>query len=162
MSASSGSSAAPIEVGNKPHQPRNIQFPARFGIAQPTYRSFQAKWFDKFPWLHWDDRTESCFCHLCLKASQAGLLLTNTAESAFISTGFQNWKEAMRVMGRNEASGCHKEAVEKLIVLPATTTPVEEMLSSQLSRERKAAREPILLILRGVILIRITAGGAQN
>ena len=53
-------------------------------------------------------------------------------------------------MGRHEASGCHKEAVEKLIVLPATTTPVEEMLSSQLSRERKAAREHFLLILRGV------------
>ena len=35
-------------------------------------------------------------------------------------------------MGRHEASGCYKEAVEKLIVLAAATTPVEEMLSSQL------------------------------
>lgn len=131
MSASASSEGSPLEIGDKPHQLRNIQFPLRcFGAAKPTYHSFQAGWFDKLSWLHWNVGSESTFCHLCVKASRAGLFLTKSAETAFISSGFQSRKEAMRVMDRHETSLCHREAVEKLITIPATTTPVDEQLNS--------------------------------
>ena len=59
-------------------------------------------------------------------------------ENTFISTGFSNWKDATARFTKHEASQCHKEAVLKAITLPATTSDVGEMLSSQLARESLA------------------------
>ena len=50
------------------------------------------------------------------------------AKGAFISKGFSNWKLATSVFRHHEFSNCHKEAVEKIITLPTTTTDVVEML----------------------------------
>ena len=54
----------------------------------------------------------------------------------------------MRVIGNHELTLCHKEAVEKMLILPKTTRDIGELLSSQLTTERKQSREILLLILK--------------
>ena len=56
----------------------------------------------------------------------------------------------MRVIGNHELTLCHKEAVEKMLILPKTTRDVGELLSSQLTMERKQNREILLLILKSI------------
>ena len=57
------------------------------------------------------------------------------AEDALISKGFSNWKLATSVFRQHELSNCHKEAVEKIITLPATTLDVVQMLCKVHARE---------------------------
>ena len=43
-------------IGNKAHQPRKFQFPRReFGKTSIVKRSFQQQWFNRWPWLHYDE-----------------------------------------------------------------------------------------------------------
>lgn len=65
----------------------------------------------------------------------------------FVSKGFSNWKDATISFRKHDSSGCHKEAVEKMITLPATTRDVAEMLYSLHSSEKAANRKCLLKIL---------------
>ena len=45
-----------FKVMAKPNQPRSFNFPKRlFGKKNPEHRSFNAQWFNAFPWLHDDE-----------------------------------------------------------------------------------------------------------
>ena len=72
-----------------------------------------------------------------MQAAQASKLKTRCSEQAFISRGFQNWKDTTRLFCRHEKSACHSEAVEKIITLPRTTRHVGELLSIKVSEDRK-------------------------
>ena len=88
------------DVGDSPNQPRNISFPkVSFGKAKPVYRSFNVGWFDKWPWLHWDVATERAYCHTCVLAYTQNKLRSLCADPAFISRGYQNWKDATAALG---------------------------------------------------------------
>ena len=40
-------------IGEMPHQPMTFRFPQQeFGQKTVIKRSFQAKWFSRWPWLH--------------------------------------------------------------------------------------------------------------
>lgn len=139
------------DIGDGPFQPRSQEYPKRaFGISHVVFRSFQATWYDNYPWLHWDVKRERAFCYTCVKAARGKLLLNSKTDAAFISSGFQNWKDGPRGFSKHEASDCHKEAVEKLITLPESTGHVGELLNSQLAVDRKQNREKFLLILRNI------------
>ena len=69
------------------------------------------------------------------------------AEDAFISMGFSNWKLATSVFQQHELSNCHKEAVEKIITLPATTSDGVEMLCKAHAQEKSENRQVLLKIL---------------
>ena len=64
-----------------------------------------------------------------------------------MSKGFCNWKDASVCFKKHKQSSCHKEAVEMMISIPASTRDVGEMLSSQLAIEKKKNREIFLTIL---------------
>ncbi|KAH3883762.1 hypothetical protein DPMN_007729 [Dreissena polymorpha] len=51
-------------------------------------------------------------------------------DGSFISDGFSNWKEGPVQFREHDGSECHKEAVERLETLPATTCDVGETLSA--------------------------------
>ena len=45
------------EVDDTPHQPKNFEFPARqFGNSGT--RKFRTEWFQKYPWLHYDESSD--------------------------------------------------------------------------------------------------------
>lgn len=136
-------------ITDKPHQPTNIAFPkVTFGKSKPVQRSFQKAWFQKWNWLHWDTESEQAFCHTCVRAAKQGTLTSGLIDLAFISRGFQNWKDATIAFANHEKSGCHKLAVEAIITLPATTRDVSEMLSSAKAKERELNRECLLKVFR--------------
>ena len=63
------SSADRETIDNKSHQPRAFFFPKReFGVTTVVRRSFQPSWFDKWPWLHYCEDSDSVFCFTCMKA----------------------------------------------------------------------------------------------
>ena len=60
-------------IGSKPSQPRHFNFPKRpFGKKNVVYRSFQAVWFDRWQWLHYDCSRDVAFCFTCIKAIKTG------------------------------------------------------------------------------------------
>ncbi len=150
------SSSEPILVAssipNQQCQPRNIIFPKKtFGRTSERYYSMQPSWFDTWKWLHWDSSKEAVLCHTCVQAMEAGkLIFSRNTESSFLSKGFQNWKDATRLFRAHELSKCHKEAVEKIVRLRATTPHVGEMLFEGMAKEKKENREMLLHILRAV------------
>ena len=50
-------------LGDKPNHPKTFAFPKRkFGDKKPTYRSFQSLWFDKWPWITYNETEDKAFC----------------------------------------------------------------------------------------------------
>ena len=134
-------------IPDKPNQPRLASFPqVSFGKGSKK-QSFQFSWFDKWPWLQWSESHGSVLCHVCIQAVKAGTLRAKTCDQAFISRGFKNWNDATRVFRCHELSSCHKEAIEMVVTLPATTKHVRELLSSTLAEDRKMNHLMLLHIL---------------
>lgn len=149
MSASQSESSDSLEIGEEPFQPRDIAFPQRsYGVKEVVKRSFQPKFFDLFPWAHWDTPSERIFCHVCVRASRAGLITSGNADPAFITRGYQNWKEAKRVMGNHSSSRCHAEAVDRLLAIPKSCGDVGHALDSELAKQQQRSRECLLQILQ--------------
>lgn len=135
----------------EPHQPKHFPFPKRpFGKNAAVQRTFQASWFDKFKWLHYDESADSVVCHLCSRAHHEGKLKSATKDSAFISSGFKNWKDATTGFRQHEGSKCHADAVLVMTVLPATTPDVGEVLSRAHAEEKAENRQAFLKILENV------------
>ena len=76
----STSGSVPV-LGDRPNQPSSsFKFPKRkFGHAKPVYRTVQPAWFQKWPWLHYDQVGDRMFCYTCVQAYQH-LGLTNDYE----------------------------------------------------------------------------------
>ena len=135
----------------QPHQPRKFSFPMRsFGKTSVVKRSFQAAWFDKFPWIHYDEAMDAALCHLCARAENGGKLMANCKDVAFVSKGFTNWKDATEGFRRHEKSKCHADAVQVMVVLPKSTADVGEVLSSVHAQEKADNRQILLKILENV------------
>ena len=71
-------------------------------------------------WLHWHEPSERAFCFTCVSAFRERKLKCGTADIAFITRGYQNWKDATIAFCNHESSACHKQAVDVMITIPAT------------------------------------------
>ena len=84
-----------INVPAVPHQHTSFHFPKKaFGKTKIVERAFQASWFLRWKWLHYDEANDLAFCHTCMKAHAEGKLKCKTLEPSLISRGFSNWKDA--------------------------------------------------------------------
>jgi len=87
-----------IAIGDKPNQPRLKSFPKQsFGVKTVSNQSFQAAWFDKWKWIHYDQVNDRAFCYTCVLAMKQGKMKRFNASPSkvtFISTGYCNWKDA--------------------------------------------------------------------
>ena len=144
------------EVGpdNKANQPLQFDFPKRdFGKTKIVRRAFQAQWFGKWRWLHYDCSRDLAFCHTCISAFRTGKLKRssgNVKDSAFLFAGFSNWKDATVAFVTHEKSATHKRAVESVITIPQTTSDVGELLSSAHAAEKRANRQCLVTIAENV------------
>ena len=67
-----------------------------------------------------------------MRATQEGKLnWSSNLDTAFISRGFSNWKNASVKFANHEKNNCHQEAVLKMVIIPATTSSVAEIISTQ-------------------------------
>jgi hypothetical protein len=89
---------------------------------------------------------------VCLKALKESKLASNVAESAYTIKGFSNWKDATSQKGflGHERCNSHKEAVERVLTLPAQTEDVGEALSAAHAEEKASNRRNLLKILDNI------------
>ena len=66
----------------------------------------------------------------------------NAKDSAFLSGGFSNWKDATVGFANHEKSATHKLAVEAVLTLSQTHKDIGEMLSSSHASEKAVNRQP--------------------
>ena len=52
-----------------------------------------------------------------------------------VTKGYSNWKDATVAFNKHEGSNCHREAVEVIVTLPATTVHIGVQLSQEYARE---------------------------
>ena len=78
-------------------------------------------------------------------------------DGVFVSTGFNNWKEATVSFWKHKFSECHHAATELVVTLPAQTEDIGESLSNKQSEE-KAEKQAVLLKLFGNVRF-LTAEG---
>ena len=136
----------------QPHQPKSFEFPKRsFGKTTVVKRSFQASWFDKWPWLHYVESSDVALCFNCSQArKQKRLQWSNNADEAFISKGFSNWKDATVKFVQHASSNCHKESILKMVTMPTSSRNVAESLSAQLAKEKFERRQCFLKNLSNI------------
>ena len=75
---------------------------------------------------------------------------SSNLDTAFISRGFSNWKDASVKFAIHKKSNCHKEAVLKTVSIPATTSNVAEILSTQHKKDKLERCQCFLKILSNV------------
>ena len=141
-----------INLPDEAHQPRSFNFPKKsFGKTKPVKRSFQPSWFDKWPWLHYNESDDSVLCFTCAQANaQKKLQWSTNADTAFISKGFSNWKDATVKFALHLSSNCHKESVLKMITMPSSSKNVAESLSAQVAKNKLERRQCFLKILSNI------------
>ena len=87
------------ELGDKPNHLKTFTFPKqKFGNKKPTYRSFQSSWFEKWPWITYNETEDKAFYFVCIKAVQQervrNCTLTSKTSDVFLTRGFANWEDA--------------------------------------------------------------------
>ena len=133
------------------HQPLGYYYPKRkFGQTRVVSRSFQAKWYKDWPWLHYVTETDSVLCYTCATAVQQSKLSSSATcrmDEAFVSRGFSNWKNPTISFKKHECSDCHRNATEVMIKFPAQVGDIGEQLSTRYKEEKAENRDKLLKIL---------------
>ena len=127
------------DVPYQAYQPSNFSFPRReFGKSAPVKRSFQASWFNRWKWLHYDVAQDAAYCFTCCKATEVGKIrLSACTEESFVVKGFLNWKDATRAFVKHESCNFHKSAAAAL----ASRVDITDMLSKQAAAEKQENRQ---------------------
>jgi hypothetical protein len=146
----------PIDSHITPYQPTNcdnipiqrVNVNGKRQLKQPRVKQlrFQSSWFKKYKWLHYEESLRGVLCFSCAKAHRAGLVdLAKCAETAFISTGFTNWKRALTKFDLHEKFITHRHAVSQLSQLRLGS--INGQLSKQILDDQQAARKGILAVM---------------
>lgn len=143
------------DIGESPNQPSQFKFkfPKRnFGKTKVVTRTFQASWFGKWAWLHYDEARDLAFCHTCIQAVKTGKMKVsgNAKDSSFLYGGFSNWKDATLGFCNHEKSSTHKTAVDVVVTLPRTTGDVGILLSSAYAAQQSVNRQCLLIIAQNI------------
>ena len=71
-----------------------------------------------------------------IKAYKEDKLQTPNLELAFISKGFNNWKDDVVKFKEHESSNCHKDSVVVTFDLPSSVKDIAETLESELTKQK--------------------------
>ena len=140
------------DAGSKPHQPLvNFKFPYReFGKQKLVKRAFQHSWFAKWKWLHYEEDMDKAFFYNCIQAYKEDKLRASNLELAFISKGFNNWKDAGVKFKEHESSNCHKDSMIVTVDLPSSVKDIAETLQRELTKQKSENRQMLLKILSNI------------
>ena len=108
---------------DKPHQPLLTSY-APYHDGQ-NKRDFQPEWFQKFPWLEFDESSKSATCFACNKFGKEA------------SWKFQIWKNSSS-LGRHSQKNSHKDAMAKwtgFVSSRKNNTSVLKQVDSQHAQE---------------------------
>ena len=132
------------------HPPKNFKFPdQRFG-KETFNRLCQSQWFEDHQWLHYDVGRDSLFWYVCQNSDdQSQLQAERRKETAFISTGFNNWKKALEKFKKHQNSLCHKTSLTYEKVVPQCGD-VREMTDKNLKAERELNYKCLMVIIENL------------
>ena len=134
-----------------PNQPINTDFPET--LFTNRFRSFNSDWFKRFGWLHYGIIRDAAFCFFCTKSLSKGQISTGNIESAFVKTGFWNWKKALekdRGLLKHQQSSAHNDAVQRYVNAPVENHDVGEMTSSNITQLRRTNTNNLLKIISNI------------
>ena len=139
----------PVQLASnadQPHQPIKILFPKRkYGLQK---RAFQSTWFETFPWLHYDERSDSVLCFTCSKQYAKGNLKTAVKkEFSFLTEGFANWKKATERFRDHQKSECHKISLDLEVNLQKNYGNVNEMLNVETKKILQSNRLCLMKVM---------------
>ena len=88
----------------------------------------------------------------CVSALKTGKmkLSGNAKDSAFLSEGFSNWKDATVGFANHEKSATHKRAVEVVVTLSQTHRDIGEILSTSHASEKAVNRRCLMKIAENI------------
>ncbi len=108
---------------------------------------FQASWFEKFPWLHYDEGFNVARCYICYRQHEKSALNSCRNQEAFIKTGYSNWKNALDNFRKHEKSLCHMTAIAFENALRETSGNVAELISMNAQKTMAVNRQCLLQII---------------
>ena len=132
------------------HQSKNFTFPEK-RFRKETFNQYcQSQWFEDHQWLHYDVGIDSLFCYICQNSDDQSQLQTEPRkETAFISTGFNNWKKALEKFKKHQNSLCHKVSLTYEEVVPQCGD-VREMTDKNLKAERELNYKCLMVIIENL------------
>ena len=90
------------------------------------------------------------FCYNCIQAYKEDKLRASNLELAFISKGFNNWKDASVKFKEHESSNCHKDSMIVTVDLPSSVKDIAETLQRELTKQKSENRQMLLKILSNI------------
>ena len=128
-----------------PNQSEDVSFITLQILASRTLR-FQRKWFQDFPWLHFDASVDGILCFYCCSASNQGLAsLDRCKKDTFAVGGFKNWKNA-----RDKFEG-HSKSKAPMDDLKFQTQPaIIPQIFSQVQDDQLISRKAFLTIFGSI------------
>lgn len=106
------------------------------GSKKSHSRMIQRRWNELHPWISVCTSKYRIFCSTCLTANEQGLLSPKYKQTAFVHSGFSNWKKALSVFRMHESSYMHKDSILKLTARNRGVG-IDAQLSVQLSGDQK-------------------------
>ena len=117
-----------VEINiTEPFQPADFNFP-KIIVANRITHFNPVQWFSEFPWLYYNEQSDSVLCFICMQQNaKSNLPAARSKEVCFISEGFSNWKKALARFKEHQVSECHKIAIDYETNLSRTCGNVCEM-----------------------------------
>ena len=121
------------------HPSSKFVFPKReFGKKAGSEEVVPGVLFSTWPWLLYQTHNpdDVLLCHVCVSALKSKRMERSRGDLAFTSNGFKNWKDATIGFKNHEASASHKEALQVVMVIPATCSDVGEMFLGNMPKRK--------------------------
>ena len=93
---------------------------------------------------------DKAFCYNCIQAYKEDKLRASNLELAFISKGFNNWKDASVKFEEHESSNCQKDSMIVTVDLPSSVKDIAETLQRELTKQKSENRQMLLKILSNI------------
>ena len=120
--------------GEAPCQPRDRAAMAKTARTQSgRTRYFNPEWYEAHPWLTLCTSAGKAFCNVC-RSQKGRLNFRKNQDPAFITKGFNNWKDANKKFHTHETSKTHREACVKALAFSRSKS-VDTMISQQRDNE---------------------------
>ena len=115
--------------------------------------SVSRKWFQKFPWLHYNKKNDTLLFYNCMKNDRLNKtnLWSKSMEVAFTRTGFSNWKKCpcWKCLQKHKAS-CYVDRVALTYIETKNKQPIEAQLSEMKEKEQANNCQFMLQIIQNV------------
>lgn len=144
-STSTGSTVFSLDLSacTKPYQPPPQCIEKQ--ILSTKSLTFQEKWYQDFPWLHYSPSVKGVLCFYCSKGVSNQSSLGHRPDAAFVSTGFRNWKKAIEKFTAHQTSQAHQH-----YVTARQPNPISAQLSSAWRKQQEVARHCLRKIVSTV------------